>query len=207
MGAKLEKPLISFIVSACNRPMALRCCLASLALQQGGPYQVVVTDNSEVCGNWQEVSPTFDRLGFIYFPTQEKTCYRAANYAMREAAAAALAEAPVDQVADWLCFPSDDSYYVPSFARLMLAAAKPGVDLVYCDWLDTRLQPHYERFKAAPRTGAIDKTAFIVRRDVFLSLGGFMDPDHEFGDGHFVDAVVRSGAVCAKAEGILLVHN
>lgn len=162
-------------------------------VQQGGPYQIFVTDNSEECWNWWAVKP-YEQLGLRYFSTKEKTCYSAANHVAQSTDA------------EWLCFPSDDSYYVPSFARLMLAKSADA-DLVYCDWLDTRLQPYYKPFRAEPRTGAIDKTAFIVRRGLFLRLGGFTDPEHEFADGHFVDAVVRSGARIAKAEGVLLVHS
>lgn len=187
----MATPLISFIVSAFDRPLTLRGCLASLFVQQGGPYQIFVTDNSKEGCNWHS---EYAQLGVRYFPTMEKTCYSAANCIGHETDA------------EWLCFPSDDSYYVPSFARLMLAKSADA-DLVYCDWLDTRLQPRYERFVAAPKTGAIDKTAFIVRREIFLRLGGFTDPLHEFADGHFVDSVVRSGARIAKAGGILLVHS
>ena len=188
----MATPLISFIVSAFDRPASLRCCLASLALQDQ-IHETMIADN----GASEGTRLVCEEIAVDYYETnklKQKGCYASANYMARVARA------------EWLCFPSDDSYYVPSFARLMLAKSADA-DLVYCDWLDTRLQPYYKPFRAEPRTGAIDKTAFIVRRGLFLRLGGFTDPEHEFADGHFVDAVVRSGARIAKAEGVLLVHS
>ena len=196
---------LSFVVSAFDRPVFLRGCLSSLLVQQGGPYEIIVTDNSEygnavpaaVCMALQpRPAETLQFRGVRTNHIEPCTCYSAANHAVKDA------------TGDFLCFPSEDSYYVPSFARIMLAKADEGFDLVYCDMLDTRLWPEYRVFSTAPLTGSIDKTGFIIRKDFFDRIGGFPgDLMHPFTDGHLVDLAVKSGAKIGKAPGVLLVHN
>lgn len=187
-------PKLSFIVSAFDRPIALRCCLAALELQQGGPYEIIVTDNSREVANRHAVDGLVRYELTWHIPPA--TCYSAANHASKLAAG------------EWLCFPSDDSYYVPSFARLMLQKAlADSLDLVYCDMLDTRLWPEYRHFQTAPGVGSIDKTGFIIKKGLFFQVGGFTNPSHGFSDGHLVAAACRAGAKVGKADGILLVHN
>ena len=117
--------MISFIVSAFDRPLLLPGCLWSLAAQTHKDFEVIVTDNAtdpkiaaqhkravEMVRDW---SPKFARR-FKYVRTANKIevsdCYWAAEYAIKHHARG-----------NWYCFPCDDSYYVPDFARRMLTAA------------------------------------------------------------------------------------
>jgi hypothetical protein len=107
---------------------------------------------------------------------------------------------------DWLCFPSDDSYYVPRFSEIMLEAARAqNLDFVYCDMLyDWRPDDVYRIMNVEPRSCAIDKTCFLVKREIFK---GF--PYHESGwnDGAFAEQLVAEGVRHGKAPGVLVVHN
>src|ERR1019366_3091887 len=103
-------PKVTYIVSTYNRPTLLRCCLASLAAQTDADFEVVVADNSpdfNITSQHQEVVADLRDPRFRHIDTDcVKTCigwdcYHSAEYCARIAAG------------EWLCFPSDDSYYVP----------------------------------------------------------------------------------------------
>ena len=184
--------MISFIVSGCDHPLNLYCCLSSLNAQSGD-HEIILCDNGL----------PIDLLysGVLRLPTGTngaRNCYESANMVYAEASH------------DWLCFPSDDSMYVARFADIMLGtAAKTGADLVYCDCVyalgsETNPWPAYTVLDSSPRMGRIDKTNFIVKRSLFH---GF--PEHERGyrDGALIEQLVRSGIRHAKAPGILVVHQ
>jgi len=90
----------------------------------------------------------------------------------------------------------------------MLDAAK-GNGLVYCDCIYRQdplvgSWPAYRLLDAAPMMGRIDKTNFIVRRELFK---GF--PPHPKGwcDGALIEQLIAQGVKHAKAPGILVLHQ
>jgi hypothetical protein len=189
---------ISFIVSAYDRPAHLRCCLASLSLQSGR-NQILVADNSlEPCINDAHREAIQEFYPAVWFGTGvmgAKTCYQSANLLAQKAAG------------EWLCFPSDDSYYVPTFATTMLRATeKHQWNLIYCDLLyDPRMfrEGKYNILPAAPVLNQIDKTNFMIRREKFT---GFPDGSPT-ADGLLIESLVKSGIRHGKAPGVLVVHN
>ncbi len=196
--------MISFIVSTCNRPYQLAGCLSSLYAQDGN-NEAIVCDNSDA-EFWEpnrEITRMFE--GY-YVRTSElgygNTCYHSPEYTNPDGA--------------WLCFPSDDSYYVPGFSRIMLAAAKKnGWEFVYCDMLyDPRLarcttgeEDLYSVKKVCPSLGGIDKTCFLITRRAFDAVGGWPQQESDWRDGALAQAVVQAGIKHGKAPGVMVVHN
>ncbi len=184
--------MISFIVSACDHPRELDCCLASLRVQGG---EIVVCDN----GLLSDAKIHFDGAKRLFTGVAgARNCYESANMVYAEAAG------------EWLCFPSDDSMYVARFADIMLSRAeKTGAGLVYCDCVyalgsEQNHWPNYTVLDSSPRMGRIDKTCFIVRRELFT---GFPPHPQNYRDGALIEELVRSGVKHAKAPGVLVVHQ
>lgn len=188
---------LAFIVSAFENSLELTCCLASLKLQAKNNEMSIaihVADNSvEHAAYVQQACALFE--GVVYHKTSGG-CYKAAEQVNREIRA------------DWLCFASSDSYYVPGFAQIMLETAiRCKSDLVYCDCLyDPRLHGRgvYSVLNVFPEMRWIDKTCFIVRRELFK---GFPKHEQDWRDGALVEQFVSKGYRLAKAKGILVVHN
>lgn len=198
-------PKISFIVSAYDRPRQLACVLASLQVQTFENIEVVVVDNQRDYAvrheNETRVRNMVDRR-MRYAACECAHCY----YSSEQGASLVCGE--------WLCFPSDDNYYVPAFAELMLKAAEltegnEGVGFVYCDMVyDPRLHGVYSVVDVRPQVNNVDKGGFLIRRELFLEVGGF--PDKENGvvcDGLLIEELVRRGVRGVKAPGVLWVHN
>lgn len=183
----------SFIVSSFDRPQCLRCLLASLAIQNEPDFEVIVTDNSSDTQNTQVVTEINDRR-FHYVKAEKSNCYESANFG------ATLAQG------EYLCFPSDDNYYVPGVLKIML---EPGTDLVYCDMLHDPRSRHglreYRVVRVRPRKSAIDKGGFLIRRSKFLPFP--WEHSLQSADGLLIDELIRRGVSHAKARGILWLHN
>jgi hypothetical protein len=188
-------PRVTFIVAAYERVLPLWCQLASLACQTV-PVEILVAENGqgEVVGIHAAAAGQF---GGRVIMTRENDCYLAANKVWQEAQG------------EWLGFPNDDGYMVPTFAEMMIRAAeKNGWDLVYCDTVyDPRLQgSQYSVLAVEPRIGKIDKTSFLVRRRVwegFTPHGG----NWTLADGSTIEAMVKRGVAHGKAPGVLVFHN
>lgn len=185
---------LSFIVSTFNRPHVLRCLLSSLALQTENDFEVIVTDNSDSPEAIFETRLITSENRFRYIKTNRRECYSSAEDG------AAVAKG------DFLCFPSDDNYYLPQFAELMLRhAINGGYDLVYCDCVYGRPNTIPKYFQAHPRLNHIDKGGFIINRKMFTEF-----PEKDVvscSDGRLIENLVRSGIKHSKADGVLWVHN
>lgn len=190
--------LVSFIVAAYDRPEMLRCCLASLQVQTHRNIEVLVADNNiepEICRRQEEITWSLGDPRFRYYNTRLEVCYDSTK------------ELAPKSHGEWLCFPNDDSYYVPAFTETMLAAGE-GVDFVYCDLLmDPRLYGIYHVLKAKPRRYRIDKTCFLIRKAVFDKFDWPPSPKDLDRDGLFVDKLRRAKVTMAKVKGVLCVHN
>jgi GT2 family glycosyltransferase len=188
---------ISYIVSSKSRPDHLAACLASIAVQQG-PKEIIVADttwDSHLAVKTQEVCNFF---GATYFPVPNSYIY------------VASARASCSAVGRWFCFPNDDSYYMPMFSEFMIReATTSGSDLVLCDMVyDPRINGKYHVIDTKPVAGAIDKTCFMVKRDIFNNMGFPHVKDVRWTDFYYIEKLVKNGVKWSKADGgALVVHN
>lgn len=166
---KHSAPEIAYIVSAYNRPAHLRVILAALSVQTNPRFECIVADNAEdpqFRKVHQEIVEEFDDR-FRWMKTAGKTkvsdCYWSAEYAAKRTNAA------------WLCFPCDDTYYVPDFGcRMLQAGYENGWDLVICENVivgpECNGQAGYKLWKMKPRQAS--KTTYIVRASAFPGFTG-----------------------------------
>ena len=199
---------VTYIVSAFNRPEALRCCLASIQLQTDRDWHVIVADNGPTPEaqhlNWRIVKsfddPRIDHLDTAQFSTSPAwDCYWSAEWVVEKV--------PVGQ---YICLPSDDSYYVPVFQEAMLAKARSeDLGLCYCDMLyDRRIGGKYSVLNVRPVSCAIDKTGFLIRRDCWIGFPNKpQTPSSSCCDGEMIAEIVSRGVRHGKVEEVLVVHN
>jgi hypothetical protein len=194
---------VTFLLSAYDRPQSLWVSLGSLLNQSVSEWNAVVLVNHPDLGVYQRhlniVKALKDsRISIIssYREDPKWTCYHSS-----ELAALKLEEYGVG--GDWLCFPSDDSYYVPEFIERM---TEKDADLVYCDCLyDKRLTGKRALLITSPFPSQIDKTCFLVKRDKFI---GF--PDKEAtrnADGEAVLRMIQMNYRHRKVDECLAIHN
>jgi glycosyltransferase involved in cell wall biosynthesis len=183
----------SFIVSAFDRPAHLDLLLRSLRLQTFQDFEVLVTDNAigdRAFDNFRIVIAIGDSR-FRYIEAGQADCYFSANLGAKHAHG------------EYLCFPSDDNYYVPRFLESTLKAAP--ADLIYCDCLYDGHGIHYAPMDVKPVCGWIDKGGFLVKREKFT---GFAGPAVDRpADGWLIEALIKTGATHTKAPGYLWIHN
>ncbi len=197
-------PEISFIVSAYDRPMCLNACLATLALQTES-LELIVCINSTDRAMYKRNEAICNRYGALALPTGKmgaRCCYSSADIAAKVAKG------------EWLCFPSDDSIYMPGFSDLMLRAARESnLDLVHCNMVYDPMgliqkSGRYGLMESRPQINYIDKTNFMVKRKLFKGFPGKKIEGHSQCDVLFIEDVMRRGARQGKPDGpILAVHN
>lgn len=192
--------MISYIVSAYNRPLQLIGCLSSLISQTHKDFEIIVTDNHPEAMNRIVITDirSYGSFDITYLRTKMETCYHSAEHA---AFAAAKGE--------WLVFASDDSFYVPDFAQIMLDASA-GFDLVYCDCVyDKRRTGKYEVMYSHPKVGHIDKTNFMVRKEWFVRADGFPEklPPGGCSDGLLIEKLISMGARHRNVDQVLVFHS
>lgn len=198
----MSDPRISFIVSAYDRPDALKLCLLSLILQTEHNWEAIVTDNNPVALHsaftLQVVQELDDsRIRYLHTGHSAPECYRAAEIAAEVAHG------------DFLCFPSDDSYYAPYFAERLLALAdQNSFELVFSDLViigpDNAIV-----LPCAAACCHIDKTNFLLKRSRFTEFPGksLEQGGRSCSDGLLIDEVVRQGIMLGKVAQPLVIHN
>ena len=195
--------MISFIVSVFDRPQMLNACLATIAVQTPSPADIHVAANSSDMGIFKEC---------------ERICK---NYEAKLHLTAAPGRTSYDSAeiacdwcnGDWLCFASDDSLYAQGFSEIMLHEAErnPKAGLIHCNCVYkqgsiTGSWPAYTIMDSAPRMGCMDKTNFIIRRELFK---GFPPHPMDYRDGALAEQFVKEHGISktAKAPGCLVVHQ
>lgn len=194
---------LSFVVSCFNRPDLLGCCLYSLKGQTLPDFEVLVTDNAvdhRRSRNRAMVLGMNDPR-FRYANPRTPGCYHSAEWALPQV------------TGEFVCFPSDDSYYVPVFAETMLEAAEERRwDLVYCDAVYSRgwfkgVDGGYRAVTVEPKLHHIDKTFFIVRRRSMIEWPNKIPNAPCWSDGYLVEALRNRGVRHGKVDEVLVVHN
>lgn len=202
----MPSPRVSYIVSAFDRPRHLRGCLSTLQVQTDGDFEVIVADNGPMGSmehNREIVEAMVDER-FHHYDTgighPQFDCYWSSDYLIERGWVRG----------EWLCFPSDDSLYLPPFQETLLKHADVnGWDLVFPEMLyDRRIHGKYAVINSRPSVGGIDKTGFMIRRSVWP---GWPGKNETLGasccDGVLVEQMVASGVKWGKVEEILCVHN
>lgn len=205
-------PKISFIVTAFERPNALRTCLSSLVQQTERDWEAIVVDNSRDESGWNGVdwvgnericADLMDKR-IIYMNTSPYTgiedeihkysLYKATDMGVN------ITSAP------WLVFPNDDSYYCPWFAERMLhAATSNNWELIYCDLIAGGPGGHW-LLSASPRRCCIDKTSFMLARSRYIGFPAATE-DYAQADGLMIEQLVRDGIRHGRVDQVLVVHN
>lgn len=187
--------MITFIVSAYNRPDFLACLLYCLKVQTLKDIEVIVTDNAIDPSIAIQQKLLTESLGFKYVKTDFDDCYSSAEIGILHA------------TKDYICFPSDDDYYVPRFAEIMTKEMTGrGLDLGYCDFVyDPRLSGKYETHTVIAKFGKIDKGGFVLKKNNFIPF-----PDKHCtssSDGLLIEQLVSRGITHGRIDQVLFIHN
>lgn len=194
-------PKISYIVSTYNDTESLPCCLWSLRAQTDQDFEVIIADNSETMkmrtAIYDAAKAIFPRVRYVACSQPE--CFHAANLVAQEARG------------EFLCFPSDDSYYMPVFGEEMLRAASDA-DFVMCHMVyDGRCgQGGYRSIPQQPKRFWCDKTGFIIRRDKFPGFPNIVVKGNRMemsADGEMAELLVSQGVSWKVIPDVLCVHN
>ena len=198
---------VTFLLSAYDRPHLLWGSLGSLIAQSDPDWECIVLANHPEWGLFSQhrrvvLNISDPRISIVHSFNNEDPawdCYWSVEAAVKQ----------IDFKGEWLCFPSDDSYYCPEFVERMTDAGR-NADAVYCDILyDRRIGGKRSVLVTAAHNCAIDKISFTVRREKFI---GFPDkprgaPGPSICDGLAVDRMVAMGYRFHKVEECLCVHN
>jgi hypothetical protein len=175
-------------------------------------FECIVADNADnasISKQQRQAVADLRDSRFTYVLTGRKTkvsdCYWAAEWVNQRMASGR-----------WLCFPCDDTYLVPEFTqRMLVTAARENADYVFAKNIicgpEALGGPDTGYAVWTQRIHRTAKTCFIVKRSVFLELGGFkgkMDrPGTVNADYFFSSQVSQAGKKIARVDECLLVHN
>lgn len=193
--------MITAIVSAYNRIENLRVVLASLKIQTYTDFEVIVAENStdeNIIRAHKEIIDSMKDGRFRMVICQKEQCYSSAEFVVD------IGEAK----GDYLCFPSDDDYYVERFFEFMMAGIEDN-DIVLCNTLydnDPVQNKNYYILEAQPKSCQVDKGGFIVKKDVFEKIKFPGKGPSSASDGLFVEEVAKNGKVKVLQE-IMFVHG
>lgn len=202
-------PSVTYIVSSFDRPRALRGCLAALQVQTDPDFEVIVADRAAdekiAAEHWLIVSEMRDeRFRYVHGGQLDaqwsQNCLWFATWLIDNG----------HTHGEWLCFPSDDSYYMPTFQATCLTRARlNNWQIVWPEMLyDPRLHGRYAFLDARACVGGIDKTGFLLRRDAWI---GFPTLGQVYGDscadGEMIVTLVGRGVPHGKVEECLVIHN
>ncbi len=193
----VKAPDVSFIVTAHSKPEALKITLISLKLQKGVACEILVSNNA-AGKNKDSINSVCRAIGVRCIENAAPECYSAIELLAPSA------------TGKFLCFPSEEDYYTPVFARKLLDHARRyKLHLVYCDSLyDSRVFGSYEVMRVQPLMGHIDKGGFLLRRNLFNGFPGTpLENIPTLCDGNLIEKLRRDGIAFGKICEVLWVHN
>lgn len=201
---------LTYIVNAYNRPANLHACIASLKAQESGWMRIMVADNCPDASQRFFNREAAAGLGVSYLETFDKCkvcdCYWAADYAV---------ENFTSEDDEWILAANDNCVYARQFERKMLNAAA-NADFVACGavWNAYRAHGEYEIFTPVldlEKGVHILKPAFIIRREMFLKVGGFRHKENSPGgcsaDHGLAIDVLNAGGRCAVVNEPLMIKG
>lgn len=179
------------------------CLLYSLLSQTNKDWEAIVMDEGE---NEEIIKSLNDsRIKYYRHDRMEITDGRGSLGLLAKDAGRKYA------TGKYLCFPSEDIYYVPKFIEYMLAEVK-YFDLLYCNFVHEYFG--YKVIDAAPVVKKMDTCNFIMlNHDKFKDITFESCFDYEdkesigLADGLFVEKLLVAGATNEKVDAVLMVHN
>jgi glycosyltransferase involved in cell wall biosynthesis len=201
-------PRLSFTVCAFENPLALRTCLSSLLDQTMQDFEIIIVDNS-IGSTWIDLNKDLCRMSdrIRYEWTADRTNVVPSDCRHSRCLYTATEIGAGMATGEWLCFPNQDSYYARVFAERMLKAVDATrCDCLYCDFVLGLPDRRYAFVEAACHEGRVDKTAFIVRRELFK---GFLDKrtNYELADGLMIERLAKAGVSRRRVAECLVFHN
>ncbi len=181
----------SLVIATLHDGGSLEDCLASLAeLRNAAPFEVIIVDQN---GDDRLVA-LLEAFAVTLEIVHERVAFRGASRARNHGARLARGA--------WLGFPDDDCRLLPdALSEVARAIAEQDVHVVTGQTIDEDGCPNVLGWKQQPvlftrRTmfGCLTEATLFVRRDSFLTVGGF---DERFGPG----------AAFPAAEGIDLMNR
>lgn len=189
-------PQISFCVTAHDCPGGLQITLGSLVAQRDVDYEILVGINStdpSMTSDLLSVCQPYESVATVHL-NNEVNCY----YQSELLASNAFGE--------YLCFPSEEDYYMPTFGQRMLTQSP--VDLIICNCVyDYEHDGQYKVLHGYPSVGLIDKGGFLIKRELFQGFPA-KQPNVEpsQADGIMIAQFVRTHSWTSLQE-VLWVHN
>lgn len=193
----VKAPDVSFIVTAHSKPRALIVTLQSLTLQRGANVEILVSNNAKGIMR-AAISTVCKNYNVKEIKNDAPECY------------SAIEQLAPSATGKFLCFPSEEDYYTPVFARKLLDHARRyKLHLVYCDSLyDSRVFGSYEVMRVQPLMGHIDKGGFLLRRNLFNGFPGTpLENIPTLCDGALIERLRGDGIAFGKICEVLWVHN
>jgi hypothetical protein len=186
--------MITFIVYANHTPQKLERFLSTLLSQTNQSFEAFVLDESNDKYALHIKEPgryVSHNINFCGASNSSDWGYSTANWCAKEIVCA-----------PHLIFCNDDDILYPTLVQDVLDKFKEtDADIIYWDMIHRRISAG--TFVTAPRVGQIDKSAFSIKREVFLKLNGFEDKSY-LGDGRFIEKAVAANCKFAKIEKVLL---
>ena len=183
--------MISIIIATYNRPIHLRSFVISLALQTYRDFEVIVMDEAQ-----DEKTKKLNKKFCKELKVKYHQCPDFNDWGQT------AKEKALDFVkGEYVMFPNDDAYYVPTALEVMVKGME-GSDMVYCDWLFDN--QGYNKIEVQPKVGRIDVGGFMTKTKIVKELG-WKDKGNE-GDGKLIEAIANKYKH-KKVEGVLYVKN
>lgn len=111
------------------------------------------------------------------------------------------------QPSDFVLITNNDNYYTPHFIKYMFRVVKPGVKMVFCDFLHHNIE--HRVLKAFPKVNHIDMGAFFVEIKLAQQIG--FTHDEPASDGIYAEEcyaeIRKRGFQAAYIDIPLFVHN
>jgi GT2 family glycosyltransferase len=206
---------VSLIVSAYERPNALRTCLSSIVQQTHTDWRVLVVDNTarkrmgyankRVVEEINDPRVTYINVAHDTYLGDALMNASGHKYSVYKATEIGV-DHPFMREGEWLGFPSDDTYVVPWYLeRMLAAAAAQSWELVYCDLVAGGPREHHP-MQTRPLRCCIDKTCFLLKREWFR---GFDHSPEAYpqADGLLLEDLVARGIRHGRLGQCLVCHN
>lgn len=191
-----NKPLLTMVVAAYNRPRSIVLTLASFYTQTYQNFEVLVVHDGPGDGTVKNSVEMFNDSRFQYLELPENMGHPG-NYCKEFGEKMAKG--------DYIGHSNDDNYYCPVYFEWMLSEiVNRNVGFAYCNMIHSAFQ--YQALTTQPAPCYIDGGGWIAAKDVIDQTPWPKDMRSDTTDGHYAQALAHvRGSV--KIPGFLFTHN